>query len=139
MPAFGVVLVRIFPHSDWIRRDTPYLSVFSPNAGKYGPISEASENAHDIYEKIENPFREKILVFSVTVKIACSFLEYSLLILPGKLYFISGQKDISILICICLKIARAQIFFGLNFSSIFLSPLVFCHPKFLSPPEIFIF
>ena len=30
-------LVRIFPHSDWIGRDTPYLSVFSPNAGKYGP------------------------------------------------------------------------------------------------------
>ena len=33
---FGVILVRIFPHSDLIRRDTPYLSVFSPNAGKYG-------------------------------------------------------------------------------------------------------
>ena len=30
-------LVRIFPHSDWIRRDTEYLSAFSPNAGKYGP------------------------------------------------------------------------------------------------------
>ena len=30
-------LVRFFPHSDWIRRDTPYLSVFSPNAEKYGP------------------------------------------------------------------------------------------------------
>ena len=30
-------LVRIFPHSDWIRRDTPCLSAFSPNAGKYGP------------------------------------------------------------------------------------------------------
>ena len=30
-------LVRIFPHSDWIWRGTPYLSVFSPNAGKYGP------------------------------------------------------------------------------------------------------
>ena len=26
-----------FPHSDWIPRDTKYLSVFSPNAGKYGP------------------------------------------------------------------------------------------------------
>ena len=28
-------LVRIFPHSDWIRRDTSYLSVFSPNADPY--------------------------------------------------------------------------------------------------------
>ena len=30
-------LVRIFPHSELVRRDTEYLSVFSPNAGKYGP------------------------------------------------------------------------------------------------------
>ena len=30
-------LVRIFPHSDRIRRDTDYLPVVSPNAGKYGP------------------------------------------------------------------------------------------------------
>ena len=30
-------LVRIFPHSDWIWRDTEYLSIFSPNAEKYGP------------------------------------------------------------------------------------------------------
>ena len=37
MSAFGVFLVRIFLHLDWIRRDTPYLSVFSPNAGNYGP------------------------------------------------------------------------------------------------------
>ena len=27
----------IFPHSDLIWRDTSYLSVFSQNAGKYGP------------------------------------------------------------------------------------------------------
>ena len=33
----GFFLVRIFPHWDWIRRDTSYLSVFSPNAGKYRP------------------------------------------------------------------------------------------------------
>ena len=25
VPVFGVILVRIFPHSDWIRRDTAYL------------------------------------------------------------------------------------------------------------------
>ena len=28
---FVVFLVRNFPHSDWIRRETPYTSVFSPN------------------------------------------------------------------------------------------------------------
>ena len=30
-------LIRIFSYSDWIRIVTPYLSVFSPNAWKYGP------------------------------------------------------------------------------------------------------
>ena len=30
---YGVFLVRIFPHTDWQHG----LSVFSPNAGKYGP------------------------------------------------------------------------------------------------------
>ena len=30
-------LVLIFPHLDWIRRDTKYLFVFSSNARKYGP------------------------------------------------------------------------------------------------------
>ena len=34
---FRVILVRVFPHSDWIRRNTEHLSVFSPNAGNYGP------------------------------------------------------------------------------------------------------
>ena len=34
---FGVILVLIYPHSDWIRRDTEYLSVFNPKAEKYGP------------------------------------------------------------------------------------------------------
>ena len=36
-PNRKVFLVRILPHSDWMRRDTSYLSVFSPNAGKYEP------------------------------------------------------------------------------------------------------
>ena len=34
---FWVFLVPVFLHSDWIRRNTEYVSVFSPNAGKYGP------------------------------------------------------------------------------------------------------
>ena len=36
-PNTELFLVRIFPHSDWIRWDTKYLSVFSLNEGKYGP------------------------------------------------------------------------------------------------------
>ena len=35
MSVFGVILIRIFPHSDWRRRDT--LSISTPNAGKCGP------------------------------------------------------------------------------------------------------
>ena len=34
---FGVFLVCIFQRSDWIRRDKEYISVLSPNEGKYGP------------------------------------------------------------------------------------------------------
>ena len=34
---FGFILVRNFPYLNWIPRDTPYLSAFSPNAGKYTP------------------------------------------------------------------------------------------------------
>ena len=39
---------RNFPHSDWIRRDTEYLSVFSPNAGNCEKNADQnnSEYAH---------------------------------------------------------------------------------------------
>ena len=37
VPLFGDFLVRIFQHLDWILRDTPYLSLFTPNEEKYGP------------------------------------------------------------------------------------------------------
>ena len=36
-PNTELFLVPIFPHLEWIRRDSKYLSVFTPNAGKYGP------------------------------------------------------------------------------------------------------
>ena len=35
-PNTELFLVRIFLYSDLIWRDNPYLSVFSPNTGKYG-------------------------------------------------------------------------------------------------------
>ena len=34
---FGVFLVRIFPHLDWIRKGMEYLSIFSPNVVNYRP------------------------------------------------------------------------------------------------------
>ena len=34
MSVFGVILARIFPHLDWLQRDTP---IFTPNVRKYGP------------------------------------------------------------------------------------------------------
>ena len=40
-------LARIFPQSDWIQRDNPYLSVFSPNAGKCEP--EKTPYLHSFY------------------------------------------------------------------------------------------
>ena len=36
-PITEFFLVHTFPYLDWIRRDTKYPSIFSPNAGKYGP------------------------------------------------------------------------------------------------------
>ena len=37
MSIFRDILVSIFSHSNWLRKGTLYLSVFSPNEGKYGP------------------------------------------------------------------------------------------------------
>ena len=34
---FRVFVVCYFPHLDWLRRDTPYLYVFSQNEGKFRP------------------------------------------------------------------------------------------------------
>ena len=51
---FGVILVRIFPHSDWIRRDMEYLSPYSvrmrenadQNNSKYGHFSRRHLHEH---------------------------------------------------------------------------------------------
>ena len=45
---FWVSLVRIFQHSDWIRTDTKYFSVFSPNAGKYGRVTPNTDFFHAV-------------------------------------------------------------------------------------------
>ena len=59
-------LVLIFPHSDGIRKDTEYLSVFSPNAGKYGPEkSPYLDTFHAVYCKQRSRFISKHLTLNL--------------------------------------------------------------------------
>ena len=40
---------RTFPHSDWIRRDTPYLSVFSANTQKCGKNADQRNSKYGYF------------------------------------------------------------------------------------------
>ena len=57
-------LVSIFPHSDWIRRDT----VFSPNAGKYGPekTPHLDTSRSDTLAELKN---------TLLIKKACTYIS----------------------------------------------------------------
>ena len=46
---FGPHFFRIFPHSDRIQRDTPYLSVFSSNAGKCGKNADQNNSEYGLF------------------------------------------------------------------------------------------
>ena len=74
---FGVFLVTTFSRSDLIRRDTRYLSVFSQNAGKYGPEKlqiqtlsrnwkkfTADDTINKIYEILWKSLSRKIINFN---------------------------------------------------------------------------
>ena len=75
VPVFGYFLVRIFPHSDWIRKDTPkYISVFSPNAEEYG--------------------QEKLRIRRVFTQQACSAWENVLKVSLSIALFESGVSDL---------------------------------------------
>ena len=72
-------LVCIFPHSDWIRRDTSYFSVFSPNAGKYG-----TEKA---------PYLDTfhaVLIYLKTSKLVTVLLQFFKIL--AKDYFVENYK-----------------------------------------------
>ena len=60
-PNTHLFLVRILPHSDSIRRNRKYLSVFSPNAGKYRPeITPYLDTSH-IFSKTISGYSKKVL------------------------------------------------------------------------------
>ena len=69
-------LVRIFPHSDWIQRDTSYLSIFSPNAGKYRPgKTPYLDNFHAVVIRMVH----KTMLATVISRRTKRFFEESLL------------------------------------------------------------
>ena len=69
-------LVCIFPHSDWIRRNTKYLSEFSPNAWKYGPEKTSYLDTFHIVIiwlfKVYNMYQQKNNTCWFTCNICCN-------------------------------------------------------------------
>ena len=80
-PNMELFLVRISPHSDWIRRDTSYLSVFSPNAWKYRPeITPYLDTFHAVYaQKMRFSINDQKhnFLFSLNFIIIKKFFHYN--------------------------------------------------------------
>ena len=111
VPVFGYFLVRIFPHSDWIRKDTPkYISVFSPNAEEYG--------------------QEKLRIRRVFTQQACSAWENVLKVSLSIALFESGVSDLEYKFFFLLNIGAGVI--GLSFLKKKPIGLTYVRPWFLS-------
>ena len=78
MSVFGVILIGIFPHLDWIRRDTPYLSVFSPG-------QDNSEYGHFLCSGYGKVWKQWILL-DVSVKMQLSVFLFVFFGKPEVLY-----------------------------------------------------
>ena len=66
------IQIRSFPHSHWIRRDTPYLSVLTPNAGKNGP--------------------EKLWIQTLFLQFVCSGFNHALQLDFSKIVIVSEMQ-----------------------------------------------
>ena len=60
---------QCFLHSDWIRRNTPYLSIFSPNAGKCRP---ESFQIGTLSLQYNGPFKNKLKLIQCNPVLAMS-------------------------------------------------------------------
>ena len=54
----GPHVSHILPHSDFIRRDAEYLSVFSPNAGKC--VKNADQNNSEYGHFLRNVYHQRV-------------------------------------------------------------------------------
>ena len=99
-----IFLVRIFPHSDWIRTDTRYLSVFSLNTGTYGPeklqIWTFFTQCELVKKTLKNNFIERLAIFK--------YKQETLAILRGIIFFflndvLDNGYSINVILCITIS------------------------------------
>ena len=118
MSIFGVTLVRVFPHSDWIRRDTSYLSVFSANAGKYGPEKTPySETFHSVNEAIiSNQWQQTVYYNCHSALgwrwyVVVATIYYQIFVKLSKSKFVNhSRKTVKTLLKTLLKISLPWVF-----------------------------
>ena len=141
----GLHFFRIFPYSDWIRRDTEYLSVFSPNAGKMQ--TRITPNTNTFYavcvwpkETIQRALRKEFTI-TVTGKRLLGFMKqvkfrnyfnfyvymhlkgyFLLLLLPGRSTLIFAYNSIDF--CILFNKNKTAFFNTRKYKEryIFMSP-----------------
>ena len=65
-----------FPHSDWIRRDTPYLCVFSLNAGKCGKNADQNNSKYGHFLRISEVFTNYYYCRSIWQVTSCITFLY---------------------------------------------------------------
>ena len=106
-PNMEFFLVRVFRHSDWIRRDTKYLSVFSPNAGKYGP--EKTPYLDTFTQWIDSIFSPQDQEFSVLILRSLWLPMRGKLVFYMKIFGLTWQKFIycekkQFKFCLCFRL-----------------------------------
>ena len=129
MSIFGIFLVCVFPHSDWIWRDTPCISVFSPNAGKHGP--ENSEYRHFLCS-VSVMRKWKIDFFNLDTfasKVATISDEHA----DGSIGNVTGSNSVNVFLGIGLAWSVAAIYhrikgddFRVEAGALGFSVLIFC-------------
>ena len=84
---------RIFLHSDWIRSDTPYLSVFSPNAGKCGENADQNNSKYGHFLRSESTSFYVVHSTSLSVNLTCRLIIDSKWIILRLLQFYPSKSN----------------------------------------------
>ena len=101
---FGVFLVRIFPYSDWIQRDTPHLSPFSRNAGKIRTRKNPNTDTfHEVFKTLNYTTHWKFLQKILGSEMLTT--NYLLKKRTIKIHHVKNERCLfMVLIWICLEV-----------------------------------